>query len=63
MIGAVTGAWFAVVIRCEQSSDTCIKRETRHPSEAACNISNERTVQQIGETNDVVIAFCAEEGK
>ena len=56
-------AWFSIIIRCEQSSDTCVKREIRHPSEAACDAANQNTVDMIGKTNDIVIAFCAEDGK
>ena len=48
----------SIVIRCQQSDDTCIKREIRYPSEQACNEANEQVVEVIGKTNDIVIAYC-----
>lgn len=51
----------SIVIRCQQSDDTCIKRELVYPTEAACEEANELVVANIGNTNDIVIAYCAGE--
>lgn len=47
----------SIVIRCQQS-DICHKREIPYPTEAACDAANEQVVAAIGETDDIVIAYC-----
>ncbi len=50
--------WTSIVIRCQQSSDTCIKKESVYYSEQDCDRENAKVVAAIGQTDDVVIAFC-----
>lgn len=56
-------SWVSVVIRCQQSSDTCVKRELVYPTEEACEDANARVVATIGNTKDIVIAYCVEAGE
>ena len=51
----------SIVIRCQQSDDTCIKRELVYPTEAACDEANAAVVEAIGKTSDIVIAYCVGE--
>ena len=51
-------AFTSIVIRCQQSDDTCVKRELAYPTEAACDAANAAVVATIGETSDIVIAYC-----
>ena len=48
----------ATVVRCQQASDTCIKHESVFPDAEACEAANRQAVKAIGDTDDVVIAFC-----
>jgi len=48
----------SIVIRCQQSDDTCVKRELVYPTEAACDAANAAVVETIGKTSDIVIAYC-----
>lgn len=50
--------WYAVTVRCQQTTDVCTKRQTAHISEDRCNLAIERRAEMIGETDDVVISFC-----
>jgi hypothetical protein len=50
--------WSSIVIRCQQSNDTCIKKESVFYSEQDCDRENAKVVEAIGPTDDVVIAFC-----
>ena len=51
-------AFTSIVIRCQQSDDTCVKRELAYPTEAACDEANAAVVEAIGSTSDIVIAYC-----
>ena len=51
-------AFTSIVIRCQQSDDTCVKRELAYPTEAACDEANAAVVEAIGETSDIVISYC-----
>ena len=55
---AEEGKWSATVIRCTQNTDRCVKRVTAHPTEDACDNAVDEAVRKIGETRDVIVAFC-----
>lgn len=53
----------SIVIRCQQASDTCIKRERVYPTEKDCESANADVIATIGNTKDIVIAYCVSEGE
>lgn len=51
-------AWTATVIRCGTHSESCVKHDTQHQTEDACDEALSKAVHRIGPTEDVVVAFC-----